>query len=75
MHRALTLSQLGYEYLEHAQYIDEIIKEYNRLLVAAQKAFDPDEMIRLRRLLRVYYEERSELRYNGRLLVNYYEKE
>ncbi|MBQ7654831.1 MAG: hypothetical protein IJS17_07150 [Clostridia bacterium] len=75
MEQKLTLSQLGYEYLAQAQQIDEKIKIYTRRLNDAVKSFDPDEMIRLRRLLKLFYEQRSEMRYNGRLLINYYEKE
>ncbi|MBQ7579891.1 MAG: hypothetical protein IJU39_01130 [Clostridia bacterium] len=75
MPKQLTLSQLGYEYLALAQEIDEKIVNYNRLLKEAVRSFDPDEMIRLRRMLRLYYEQRGELRYNGKLLINYYEKE
>lgn len=75
MQKSLTLEQLGYEYLDIAREIDEKIKEYNRRLTKAIRSYDPDEMLRLRRMIRLYYEQRSELRYNGRLLVNYYEKE
>ena len=75
MQNTLTLSQLGHEYLDEAQQIDEKINKYTVQLKKAVKSFDPEEMIRLRRMLRLYYEQRSELRYNGRLLVNYYEKD
>lgn len=75
MSKTLTLSQLGYEYLEEARRVDEKIKNYNRLLNEATKSFDFVEMIRLRRMLKLYYEQRGELRYNGRLLINYYNKE
>lgn len=75
MQKTLTLSQLGYEYLEEAKRIDEKIDKYTKKLKTAVKSYDPDEMIRLRRMLRLYYEQRSELRYNGRLLLHYYEKD
>lgn len=75
MHETLTLSQLGFTYLAEAQRIDDKINKYNSLLKDALKRFDPDEILRLRRLLRLYYEQRTELRYNGRLLIHYYEKD
>lgn len=72
---ALTLSDLGEQYLDNAQEVDEKIKNYNMLLNDAIKQVRPDEIIRLRRMLRLYYEERAELRYIGRLLKHYYEKD
>lgn len=75
MNNALSLSELGENYLEEAEEINEKIKNYSLLLKKAMKAFKPDEIIRLRRMLKLYYDERSEMRYVGRLLSNYYEKE
>ena len=60
---------------EEAEEINEKIKNYSFLLKKAIQVFKPDEIIRLRRMLKLYYDERSEMRYVGRLLSNYYEKE
>lgn len=75
MTTALTLSDLGEQYLYNAEEVDKKIKNYNILLNDAIKQVRPDEIIRLRRMLRLYYEERAELRYTGRLLKHYYEKD
>ena len=75
MTMALTLSDLGEQYLYNAEEVDKKIKNYNILLNDAIKQVRPDEIIRLRRMLRLYYEERAELRYTGRLLKHYYEKD
>ncbi|MBQ6624263.1 MAG: hypothetical protein IIX39_00385 [Clostridia bacterium] len=72
MTKEMTLSQIGYEYLFEAEEVDRKIKNYNTKLREAIQAFRADEIIRLRRMLRLYYEQRSELRYAGNLLVNYY---
>ena len=71
MTKELTLSQMGYEYLYEAEEVDKKIKNCNTKLREAIQAFRADEIIRLRIMLRLYYE-RSELRYAGNLLVNYY---
>lgn len=75
MTTALTLSDLGEQYLNNAEEVDKKIKNYNILLNDAIRQVRPDEIIRLRRMLRLYYEERAELRYTGRLLKHYYEKD
>lgn len=75
MNNVLSLYELGENYLEEAEEINEKIKNYSFLLKKAIQVFKPDEIIRLRRMLKLYYDERSEMRYVGRLLSNYYEKE
>ncbi len=67
-----TLKELGNEYLEEIEMLDEKIERYNRRLKKAFRDADSDEIFTVQRLLRVFYKERYEMMENARTLLNYY---
>lgn len=70
----LTLSQLGEQYLLEAAQVDEKIRQYRLKLKNESHKLKKEEILRIRSLLRLFYTQRCELRYTGKLLSEYYNK-
>lgn len=70
----LTLSQLGEQYLAESRAVDDRLAKCSKRLREAIKKSNSDEIIKLRRMIRLYYDQRSELRCTGKLLSEYYSK-
>lgn len=67
-----TLAELGNEYLEEIEILDEKIEKYKRRLKKAFNEANSDEIFTVQRLLRVFYKQRYEMMENARTLLNYY---
>ena len=67
-----TLAELGEEYLEEVELLDEKIERYKKRLKKAFNSADSDEIFTVQRLLRVFYKQRCEMMENARNLLNYY---
>lgn len=67
-----TLRELGEEYLEEIELLDEKIERYRKRLKKAFEETNSDEIFTVQRLLRVFYKQRYEMMDNARTLLNYY---
>lgn len=67
-----TLRELGEEYLEEIEMLDEKIEIYRKRLKKAFEETNSDEIFTVQRLLRVFYKQRYEMMDNARTLLNYY---
>ncbi|MBQ2828518.1 MAG: hypothetical protein IJF20_04655 [Clostridia bacterium] len=67
-----TLRELGEEYLEEIELLDEKIERYRKRLKKAFEETNSDEIFTVQRLLRVFYKQRYEMMETARTLLNYY---
>ena len=67
-----TLRELGEEYLEEIELLDEKIERYRKRLKKAFEETNSDEIFTVQRLLRVFYKQRYEMMETARKLLNYY---
>ncbi len=67
-----TLRELGEEYLEEIELLDEKIERYRKRLKKAFEETNSDEIFTVQRLLRVFYKQRYEMTETARTLLNYY---
>ncbi len=67
-----TLRELGEEYLDEIELLDEKIERYRKRLKKAFEETNSDEIFTVQRLLRVFYKQRYEMMDNARTLLNYY---
>ncbi|MBE6755703.1 MAG: hypothetical protein E7555_04540 [Ruminococcaceae bacterium] len=67
-----TLRELGEEYLEEIEILDEKIERYRKRLKKAFEETNSDEIFTVQRLLRVFYKQRYEMMETARTLLNYY---
>ena len=67
-----TLRELGEEYLEEIELLDEKIERYRKRLKKAFEGTNSDEIFTVQRLLRVFYKQRYEMMETARTLLNYY---
>ncbi len=67
-----TLKELGEEYLEEIELLDEKIERYRERLKKAFSESNSDEVFTVQRLLRVFYKQKYEMLDIARKLINYY---
>ncbi len=67
-----TLKELGEEYLEEIELLDEKIERYRKRLKKAFNESNSDEVFTVQRLLRVFYRQKCEMMENARILLYYY---
>ena len=67
-----TLKELGEEYLEEIELLDEKIERYRNRLKKAFNEANSDEVFTVQRLLRVFYRQRCEMMETARTLLYYY---
>lgn len=67
-----TLKELGEEYLEEIELLDEKIERYRERLKKAFNEANSDEVFTVQRLLRVFYRQKCEMMENARTLLYYY---
>ena len=67
-----TLRELGEEYLEEIEILDEKVERYRKRLKKAFAETNSDEIFTVQRLLRVFYKQRYEMMETARTLLNYY---
>lgn len=67
-----TLKELGEEYLEEIELLDEKIERYRKRLKKAFNEANSDEAFTVQRLLRVFYRQKCEMMENARILLYYY---
>ncbi len=67
-----TLKELGEEYLEEIELLDEKIERYRKRLKKAFNEANSDEVFTVQRLLRVFYRQKCEMMENARILLYYY---
>lgn len=67
-----TLRELGEEYLEEIEILDEKIERYRKRLKKGFAETNSDEIFTVQRLLRVFYKQRYEMMETARTLLNYY---
>lgn len=67
-----TLKELGEEYLEEIEKLDEKIERYRIRLKKAFNEHNSDEVFTVQRLLRVFYKQKYEMMDSARKLLNYY---
>lgn len=67
-----TLRELGEEYLEEIELLDEKIERYRKRLKKAFEETNSDEIFTVQRLLHVFYKQRYEMMETARTLLNYY---
>lgn len=67
-----TLKELGEEYLEEIELLDEKIERYRTRLKKAFNEANSDEVFTVQRLLRVFYRQKCEMMESARTLLYYY---
>ncbi len=67
-----TLKELGEEYLEEIELLDEKIERYRKRLKKAFNESNSDEVFTVQRLLRVFYRQKCEMMETARILLYYY---
>ncbi len=67
-----TLKELGEEYVEEIELLDEKIERYRNRLKKAFEECNSDEIFTVQRLLRVFYGQRCEMMETARKLLYYY---
>ena len=68
----LTLQELGKEYDNSIKVQKAVIEKYRKKLNEAQKSYNFKEVNRLNRLLKILYDEKSELEELSNSLKSYY---
>ncbi len=67
-----TLEELGQEYLDEIELLEEKIEKYRKRLKNAFKNADSDEIFTVQRLLNVFYKQKYEMLDTARKLIYYY---
>jgi hypothetical protein len=69
-----SLNELSEEYFEGVSMQDELIAKYREKLIQARLKASSEEEIRISRLLKILYDQRSELIQTAYHLKNYYDR-
>ncbi len=67
-----TLEELGLEYMDEIDLLEEKIQHYRKRLKAAFDESNKDEIFTVQRLLSVFYRQKYEMIESARKLLNYY---
>lgn len=74
MTQTKSLAELGKDYLHEAEVIEDKIKNCRSRLKNESSDLKNEEILRLRSLLRILYDQKNELTLTGKFLTEYYIK-
>ncbi|MBE6784036.1 MAG: hypothetical protein E7536_08495 [Ruminococcaceae bacterium] len=67
-----TLKQLGEEYLREVDLVNEKIEKCRKRLIKATREHNCDEIFIVRKLLKLFYNQKNEMMDNAKTLITYY---